>query len=250
MAVSSNDELGRLAQDFNRLASSLEKNESMRRAFMADISHELRTPLAILRGELEAMQDGVRKLTPEAVSSLLMEVATLTKLVDDLHQLSLSDEGALAYRKAQPTRRRCWSWSRQLPRALRQSRADAAAGAAGAGALFGDPDRLIQLFTNLLENSLRYTDRDGTVSLALHATASGWRLLIDDSAPGVADAQREKIFERFWRSEGSRNRASGGSGLGLAICRNIVEAHGGAMSADHSDLGGLQIRVELPHDKL
>ncbi len=88
------------------------------------------------------------------------------------------------------------------------------------------------------------------MSLALHATASGWRLLIDDSAPGVADAQREKIFERFWRSEGSRNRASGGSGLGLAICRNIVEAHGGAMSADHSDLGGLQIRVELPHDKL
>ncbi|QHM71612.1 two-component system sensor histidine kinase BaeS [Mixta intestinalis] len=251
VAVSSNDELGRLAQDFNRLASSLEKNESMRRAFMADISHELRTPLAILRGELEAMQDGVRKLTPEAVSSLLMEVGTLTKLVDDLHQLSLSDEGALAYRKSNTDlaallemvagnfHARYASHNLTLKLELPEH-----------APFFGDPDRLIQLFTNLLENSLRYTDRNGSVSLALYASTAGWRLLIDDSAPGVDDAQREQIFERFYRTEGSRNRASGGSGLGLAICRNIVEAHGGVMSADHSDLGGLQIRVDLPHDKL
>ncbi len=89
-----------LAQDFNQLASTLEKNQQMRRDFMADISHELRTPLAVLRGELEAIQDGVRKFTPETVASLQAEVGTLTKLVDDLHQLSMSDEGALAYQKA------------------------------------------------------------------------------------------------------------------------------------------------------
>lgn len=93
------DELGKLAQDFNQLASTLEKNQQMRRDFMADISHELRTPLAVLRGELEAIQDGVRQFTPESVTSLQAEVGTLTKLVDDLHQLSLSDEGALAYQK-------------------------------------------------------------------------------------------------------------------------------------------------------
>jgi two-component system sensor histidine kinase BaeS len=91
--------LGKLAQDFNQLASTLEKNQQMRRDFMADISHELRTPLAVLRGELEAIQDGVRQFTPESVTSLQAEVATLTKLVDDLHQLSMSDEGALAYQK-------------------------------------------------------------------------------------------------------------------------------------------------------
>ena len=96
----SEDELGKLAQDFNQLASTLEKNQQMRRDFMADISHELRTPLAVLRGELEAIQDGVRKFTPETVASLQAEVGTLTKLVDDLHQLSMSDEGALAYQKA------------------------------------------------------------------------------------------------------------------------------------------------------
>jgi two-component system sensor histidine kinase BaeS len=96
----SQDELGKLAQDFNQLASTLEKNQQMRRDFMADISHELRTPLAVLRGELEAIQDGVRQFTPESVASLQAEVGTLTKLVDDLHQLSMSDEGALAYQKA------------------------------------------------------------------------------------------------------------------------------------------------------
>ncbi|QKJ87804.1 two-component system sensor histidine kinase BaeS [Paramixta manurensis] len=248
--VGSRDELGRLGQDFNRLASSLEKNESMRRAFMADISHELRTPLAILRGELEAMQDGVRKLTPAAIGSLQAEVVTLTKLVDDLHQLSLSDEGALAYRKgntdlvallevaAASFYERFNSHQLSLTLNLPES-----------AAFFGDPDRLIQLFTNLMENSLRYTDAGGGLQISLVATPDKLLLNFDDSAPGVDDRQREQIFERFYRTEGSRNRASGGSGLGLAICQNIVDAHGGKISAQHSDLGGLQISVVLPNDK-
>ncbi|KOC88295.1 two-component system sensor histidine kinase BaeS [Winslowiella iniecta] len=247
--VGSRDELGRLAQDFNKLASSLEKNESMRRAFMADISHELRTPLAILRGELEAMQDGVRKLTPEALVSLQAEVVTLTKLVDDLHQLSLSDEGALAYRKS-PTdvvsllevvggifRARFASRQLSLSLSLPQQ-----------APFFGDADRLIQLFTNLMENSLRYTDAGGGLRISLESQPAKMLLHFDDTAPGVSDEQRQQIFERFYRTESSRNRASGGSGLGLAICKNIVEAHGGTLSAEHSDIGGLRITVELPLD--
>nr|WP_130830766.1 two-component system sensor histidine kinase BaeS [[Erwinia] mediterraneensis] len=246
--VSSQDELGQLAQDFNRLASSLEKNESNRRAFMADISHELRTPLAILRGELEAMQDGVRKLTPEAIASLQSEVAVLSKLVDDLHQLSLSDKGALAYRKqaldlvqllevaAGSFAERYRSHGLALQLAL-----------PGEATFFGDPDRLMQLFTNLLENSLRYTDAGGQVQIALRDDGGHWQLTFADSTPGVDAAQQGQIFERFYRTEGSRNRASGGSGLGLAICKNIVEAHEGTISADHSDLGGLKITLQLPH---
>lgn len=96
---SSKDEISQLATDFNQLASTLEKNEQIRRDYMADISHELRTPLAILKGELEALQDGVRKPTAETLNSLLFEVTNLTKLVNDLHQLSLSDRGSLTYRK-------------------------------------------------------------------------------------------------------------------------------------------------------
>ncbi|WP_312242200.1 two-component system sensor histidine kinase BaeS [Pantoea sp.] len=246
--VGSQDELGQLAQDFNRLAGSLEKNESNRRAFMADISHELRTPLAILRGELEAMQDGVRKLTPEAIASLQSEVVVLTKLVEDLHQLSLSDEGALAYRKqstdlVQLLEVVAGSFAeryRAHPLQLQLDLPDAAP-------FFGDPDRLMQLFTNLLENSLRYTDAGGKVCVRLWSDAQSWRLTFSDSAPGVDAQQQAQIFERFYRTESSRNRASGGSGLGLAICKNIVDAHGGVICAEHSDLGGLKIALQLPH---
>ncbi|WP_312142029.1 envelope stress sensor histidine kinase BaeS [Pantoea septica] len=244
--VGSQDELGQLAQDFNRLASSLEKNESMRRAFMADISHELRTPLAILRGELEAMQDGVRKLTPEAIASLQSEVGVLSKLVDDLHQLSLSDEGALAYRKqatdlVQLLEVAAGSFNeryRSHGLTLTLQMPDEAP-------FFGDPDRLMQLFTNLLENSLRYTDAPGQVEVRLTYEAPWWQMSFADSAPGVNAQQQAKIFERFFRTEGSRNRASGGSGLGLAICKNIVDAHGGHIAAEHSDLGGLKIALQL-----
>lgn len=250
VAPTSEDELGRLAEDFNQLASTLEKNQQMRRDFMADISHELRTPLAVLRGELEAIQDGVRKFTPETLASLQAEVGTLTKLVDDLHQLSMSDEGALAYQKAPVDlipllevaggafRERFASRGLKLQFSLPDSIT-----------VFGDRDRLMQLFNNLLENSLRYTDSGGSLKISAEQHDKTVRLTFADSAPGVSDDQLQKLFERFYRTEGSRNRASGGSGLGLAICLNIVEAHNGRIIAAHSPFGGLSITVELPLER-
>ncbi|CAI1206038.1 two-component system sensor histidine kinase BaeS [Serratia proteamaculans] len=246
VAVSSQDELGRLAQDFNQLATSLEKNEQMRRAMMADVSHELRTPLAVLRGELEALQDGVRQPTPASLGSLQAEVATLTKLVDDLHQLSLSDLGALAYRKSPVDcvhllqiavasfRERFRAKELEIVTLLPEQ-----------ATLFGDPDRLNQLFNNLLENSLRYTDAGGKLEIGVEPVPGRLRIYWQDSAPGVNDEQLARIFERFYRTEGSRNRASGGSGLGLSICQNIVEAHNGTIYAQHSPLGGVRITVEF-----
>ena len=166
VTVTGGDELGRLAQDFNQLASTLERNQQMRRDLMADISHELRTPLAVLRGELEAIQDGVRKFTPDSISSLQAEVGTLTKLVDDLHQLSMSDEGALAYQKesvdliallevaAGAFRERFASRGLTIGVSLPDN-----------AIVFGDRDRLMQLFNNLLENSLRYTDSGGRLQI-------------------------------------------------------------------------------------
>ncbi|WES66758.1 two-component system sensor histidine kinase BaeS [Superficieibacter sp. HKU1] len=250
VAASSQDELGRLAQDFNQLASTLERNQKMRRDLMADISHELRTPLAVLRGELEAIQDGVRKFTPESVSSLQAEVGTLTKLVDDLHQLSMSDEGALAYQKAPLNliplvdmaagafRERFASRGLTLRVMLPES-----------ATVFGDGDRLMQLFNNLLENSLRYTDSGGHLLITAALSSTSVTLDFADSAPGVTDEQLARLLERFYRAEGSRNRASGGSGLGLAICQNIVAAHGGTLRATHSPYGGVSIKVELPLDR-
>ncbi len=250
VATSSPDELGKLAQDFNQLASTLEKNQQMRRDFMADISHELRTPLAVLRGELEAIQDGVRQFTPESVASLQAEVGTLTKLVDDLHQLSMSDEGALAYQKAPMDvitlleiaagafRERFASRGLSLNVSLPES-----------AIVFGDRDRLMQLFNNLLENSLRYTDAGGQLMISASVKPDTLAMTFADSGPGVSDEQLSRLFERFYRTEGSRNRASGGSGLGLPICVNIVEAHGGTIAAAHSPFGGVSITVELPLER-
>lgn len=247
VAVGHLDELGRLAQDFNQLAMTLEKNEQIRRALIADVSHELRTPLAVLRGELEALQDGVRQLSPTSLSSLQVEVATLTKLVDDLHQLSLSDRGALTYRKV-------WLDCVQLVHiavAAFRERFHAKGLTIEAELpenmmLFGDPERLNQLFNNLLENSLRYTDSGGKLVIGIEHLPDIVRISWQDSAPGVNNEQLARIFERFYRGEGSRNRASGGSGLGLAICQNIAEAHNAKISAHHSPLGGIDIRVDFP----
>ncbi|HCH50046.1 MAG TPA: two-component system sensor histidine kinase BaeA [Proteus sp.] len=243
------DEISQLAIDFNQLASTLEKNEQIRRDYMADISHELRTPLSILKGELEALQDGVRKPTTETINSLLFEVTNLTKLVNDLHQLSLSDRGSLAYRKdfidindvillATASYRHAYQ-SKDI--ALLPQLDDISPIIVQA-----DPDRLIQLFHNLLENSLRYTYSGGQLQITTRKEHDRVFIAWEDSAPGLDEAQYQAVFQRFYRAESSRNRASGGSGLGLAICENIVEAHNGKISAMPSSLGGIKILVELP----
>lgn len=247
--VTSSDELGHLARDFNMLALTLERNEEARRRWIADISHELRTPLAVLRGEIEALQDGVREASPEAVRSLHGEVMRLARLVDDLYQLSLSDLGALSYRK-EPL-----DLAELVTDALSAYRSEFAAkgialseeipGSVRA-VVFGDPERLRQLLANLLDNSLKYTDAGG--KLAVRLACRDGKAVVDfqDSAPGVPESALPKLFDRLYRVETSRSRAAGGAGLGLAICRNIVEAHAGQIEAHLSPLGGIWIRVMLP----
>lgn len=247
--VSSRDELGRLARDFNQLARALERNEQMRRDFMADISHELRTPLAVLRGELEAMEDGIRPLTLAALMSLQGEVATLSKLVDDLYELSLADVGALTYRKTltdldQVLQQVVESFAERLDaRGITLEREPL-----GVMPLWmlADVDRMRQLFSNLLENTVRYTDPGGRLRISCRQDSSGLHIMLQDTAPGVPPELLSRLFERFYRVDGSRNRASGGAGLGLAICRNIVEAHDGRITAQSSPLGGVWIDLVFP----
>jgi two-component system sensor histidine kinase BaeS len=249
LPAGSSDEIGQLARDFNQLAEALEKNEHSRRNFMADVSHELRTPLAVLRGELEALEDGVRVATPASIRSLQAEVATLSKLVDDLYQLSLADLGALSYRKAdidlaEPLALALGAFRERL--AERRLTVSADLPPEGRAMVFGDSERLTQLFNNLLENSVRYTDPAGDLRIRYQLDGQHITLTFEDSAPGVPDEQLPRLFDRFHRLESSRNRASGGAGLGLAICQSIVEAHGGTLTASHGTLGGLHMAIRLP----
>jgi two-component system sensor histidine kinase BaeS len=245
------DELGQLSRDFNTLAHTLEQNERSRRQWIADISHELRTPLSILQGEIEALQDGVREPTPERLAALHSEALNLARLVNDLYELSLSDIGALSYHRQELD---AGALLDQCLRgfadefAERRIAVEFAPAAPGAIRIFADPDRLQQLFANLAGNALRYTDPGGRLRVTLAREAGEVTIDFQDSAPGVPEEHLPKLFERLYRVETSRSRASGGAGLGLAICRNIVEAHGGRITAQASPLGGLWIRVVLPAD--
>jgi len=249
LPVESSDELGHLARDFNEMAAALEKSEQARRQWVADISHELRTPLAILRGELEALQDGIRPMTPEAVESLLADILRLNRLTEDLYQLALSDQGALNYRKAyiNPVAVLKADLAALMPAFDTKQIAVAIKDSTqGNISLFADADRLSQLFRNVLKNSANYTDSGGSVEITVSKQTAELVIEIADSAPGVAMQDIERLFDRFYRVEASRSRNHGGAGLGLAICNNIVTAHGGTIKAHPSNLGGLAIRIELP----
>ena len=248
--ITSQDELGQLAGDFNAMAATLESNRAAQRRWIIDIAHELRTPLAILRGELQAIEDGVRIWNDDARSSLQAEVGRLERLVNDLRELTLSDAGGLDYRHqpvaihevAEQALERCRTRLSERELSIELITND------GDLNITGDPERLQQLITNLIENSCRYTDPGGRIRVTL-AGDSYVRLIIEDSAPGVAAEAMPKLFDRLYRVEESRNREHGGFGLGLSICKGIVEAHSGAISAAPSELGGLRVEIELPHER-
>ena len=242
------DEIGQLARDIDFLAQSLEQADAARKRTMADTAHELRTPLAVLKGELEALLDGIRPLDKAAISSLHAEATHLGVLIDELRELAMADVGGLDYRM-QPVDlaallRDCIDGNagrlRQRPLTVRLDVPERPLH------VQGDPRRLRQLFENLIENSLRYTDAGGELRVEAVADRSHVHVRFDDSAPGVREDMLAMLFEPFVRADAARSRASGGSGLGLAICRRIVDAHGGTIDAQPSPLGGLRINVQLP----
>ena len=244
---SGGDELARLARDFNALATTLAATRRARSQWIADIAHELRTPLAVLRGEIEALQDGVRPLGAASLGSLAQEVGHLGRLVDDLHTLSLADVGALTYHKEPLDLAELADEAIAVQRrALDQKGLVLELHLERGATVLADETRLAQVFGNLLQNTLRYTDSPGRVAVAVRR--EGDRVVLDwqDSSPGVPEADLPRLTERLYRVDASRSRTGGGSGLGLAIVKAIVEAHGGTLVARASRLGGLALEVALP----
>lgn len=247
--VNTSDELGQLAQDFNSLAQTLERNQQLRRQWVADISHELRTPLAVLRGEIEALQDGVRPQSPQSLNMLHDEVLHLNRLVEDLFQLSLADINALSYCKE------ATDVGETLQQAIepflgefaeRGIQLSCEIPVASNLLIQGDRRRLHQLFSNLLENSLRYTESGGKLQISVTPSTGRIAIHFEDTAPGVPEEKVEHLFDRLFRVEESRSRSTGGAGLGLALCKTIVEAHDGTITARPSSLGGLWVEILLP----
>lgn len=248
------DEIGELARNIDHLGRTLESNQQARQRWIAEISHELRTPLAVLRAELEAVQDGVRKPDEASIDSLHNEVLQLNRLVDDLHTLSMSDVGSLNY-KMEPIDLRDLVHGHIASIQPQFTENDIALSFIcehETASAHGDRQRLEQLLANLAQNSLRYTKEGGKAVVKLDrqrsttSSADAWVLEWSDSTPGPSDETLSRLFEPLYRAEESRNRQTGGAGLGLAICKRIVEAHDGTIDAHHSDLGGLEIVIRLP----
>jgi len=249
VSIKNRDELGKLSRDFNILAKTLDKNSESQKQWLADISHELRTPIAILKSELEAVEDGVREFDKETLQSLTHEVKRISNLVNDLYELTLADLGAMKYQMREMDIGSCLeevidSYGDRLE----SSEIKLSKSIQAVSAFLGDSYRLEQLFTNLIENTLRYTDSPGELDIQLIEEKNSILIRFSDSAPDVDKDVIEKIFDRFFREELSRSREKGGAGLGLAICHEIVEAHSGQISASPSDLGGLSIQISLPRD--
>jgi two-component system sensor histidine kinase BaeS len=248
LAADRSDELGELARSFNQLAATLDAAEASRRQWVADTSHELRTPLSVLRAQLEAIQDGVRPAGADSTAAMLRQVMSLNALIDQLYALARADVGALELQRKPID---LWQLACEQAQAFGDKFAAAGlafeTGPAPAAALApADPERMRQLFANLFENSIRYSQPGGRV--ALHAHQQGDELLvqIDDSAPAVPDDALAKLGQRFYRVDASRSRNLGGAGLGLALCRRIAEAHGGRLEFAHSPLGGLRVLLSVP----
>ncbi len=243
------DELSKLERELVRLSEILAAQDRGHRQWVADTSHELRTPIAVLRAQVEAFQDGVQEVTARNLEVLHNEIMALSKLVDDLHWLAKYDVGQI---KVSPSLTDVGSVLQDVVEALAERfegkglKIDNTTGGAGKILANLDINRLRPVFTNLMENSLRYTDRGGILQISAETDGKELLLRFDDSAPGVSDEVLGRMFERFFRAESSRNRTLGGSGLGLAICKNNMQMLGGTIEASHSPLGGVRIELKMP----
>jgi len=244
--VNRNDELGDLFNELNALAVILDQHETSRRQWVADTSHELKTPLAVLQAQIEAMQDGIRKPTPEHFASMLAQVNSLKKLTQDLAALAQVDAQQLQFYFSTVNP---WEVVQQELINFQPNfeQAELVVTADGEGTdLNLDLDRFKQIVANLLSNSIRYTEAGGQVHIHTTQDDKEWTLYIDDSPFGLTDEQLARIGERFYRVDDSRTRATGGTGLGLALSCKITQALGGSLSFAHSPLGGLRCKLSFP----
>jgi signal transduction histidine kinase len=248
VSVRSRDEVGQLAEAFNRMAGEMEGLERLRRELVANVSHELKTPISALRARLENLLDGVERPDRELLSAMLQQSERLSRLVDQLLDLSrlesgdvplsiepvplapLVDEVVAEVRVARPDR--SLVVRNEVPADLPPLRADR--------------ERIHQVLFNLLDNAFRFTPSGGTVTVRAHREDGACEVAVEDTGPGIPPEHLPLVFERFYRVDPARSREDGGTGIGLAIARSVVEAHGGRIWAESIPGRGSTFRFLLP----
>ena len=246
VTATSHDEVGRLAVAFNQMASELAETDRVRRDLVANVSHELRTPLTALQATLENLVDGVATADPQTLQTMLSQVERLGRLVTQLLDLSRLESGTV------PLDRHSFAVEPVLAHAVREQELN------DPGILIemsvddhdlaadGDPERIHQVVANLLENAVRHSPRGGSVQVRACHTADTVTIEVLDDGPGIAAADAERVFERFYRADTARASSDGGAGLGLAIARWIVDLHGGDIHPEPREPHGCRMVVTLP----
>jgi two-component system sensor histidine kinase BaeS len=238
------DELAVLAAAFDRMADTIEREDNLRRAVVADVAHELRTPLAVLQANFEALTDGVTTPSPTNLSSLHDEVLRLARTVDDLDTLAVAESAALRLDTGAVDL--CEVATRSME-ALRPAFADKGVqldAALSPAVALADPHRVDQILTNLLTNALKFTEPGGSVTVTVGAEEGAPAIMVADTGVGIPPDEQAHVFERFWRGKQAGRLA--GSGIGLAVVQALVDAHHGTVALTSTPSEGTRVRVELP----
>lgn len=244
--TSSHDEVGTLAAAFNEMAAELAETDRVRRDLVANVSHELRTPIAALQLALENLVDGVATPEQETFRTMLAQVERLGRLVQQLLDLSRLEAGVV------PLAREEFRVEPLIEHAVREQQLNAPKVDVEVSVeptdltADGDPERVHQVVANLLENAVRFTPNGGVVEVRASRTDHGVTIEVIDEGPGIPDADRTRVFERFYRADAARSSTNGGAGLGLAIARWIVDLHGGDIHPEPREPHGCKMVVTLP----
>lgn len=239
-------DLRSLSESFNEMATALERNDRERRSMLADIAHELRTPISVIRGRLEGIVDGIYPENGTQVSMVLEQTYLLQRLVDDLRLLTLAETRQLHFDSQQIDLGEVMERVLDMFSAEAQEKNISLAFPEKSGELSVtlDPQRFEQVISNLVGNAIRYIPEGGKVWVTANGTMNSVRITVNDNGKGIPVEDLPYIFDRFWRKDKSRSRATGGTGLGLAIARQLVEAQGGTITATNLLPNGLQISIE------
>lgn len=249
LQVDTHDELAELVDSFNQMATALANTETMRMQLLGDVTHELKTPLTSIKGYMEGLQDGVLPATPETYQLIHREADRLQRLVQDLQELSRAEAGEIPM---QITTCRLQDIVSSVAKQMRPQFVEKTISLVvdvpeTLPTVKADSDRTAQILTNLLGNALQYTESGGSVEVSAEHDGNYILTTVIDTGIGLADNDREQIFQRFYRVDKSRSRRSGGSGIGLTVAKHLVEAQGGEISVYSEGIGkGSRFSFTLP----